>query len=104
MMYNEISVNGNNKFCSTEITDITETLLKVTINTYNLSLNGGVNMAVDLHLCIQCFTCTITNKTMSLIPTNDRLYSMQHYVIKLVNNLWHTGGILWVLWILPPLK
>jgi hypothetical protein len=33
-------------------------------------------------------------------PTHDDLYSIQHYVIKFVSDLWKVGGFLRVLWTL----
>jgi hypothetical protein len=35
---------------------------------------------------------------------SGKVYSMQHYVIKFVNNLWQVSGFLWVLQFPPPIK
>jgi hypothetical protein len=35
---------------------------------------------------------------------SGEVYSIQHYVIKFVNNLRQVGGFLWVLWFPPPIK
>ena len=32
------------------------------------------------------------------------MYSIQHYVIKFVSNLWQVDSFLWVLWFPPPIK
>jgi hypothetical protein len=39
----------------------------------------------------------ITTKVVSLNPTHGKVYSMQHYVIKFVSDLWQVSGFLWVL-------
>ena len=45
----------------------------------------------------------ITTKVVSLNPTNDEVYSIQHYVIKFVSDLRQVGGFLRVLRF-PPQK
>jgi hypothetical protein len=32
---------------------------------------------------------------VSLNPTHGEVYSIQHYVIKFVSDLWQVGGFLW---------
>ena len=39
----------------------------------------------------------ITTKVVSLNPIHDKVFSKQHYVIKLVSDLRQVGGFLWVL-------
>jgi hypothetical protein len=41
---------------------------------------------------------------VSYNAAHDEVYSIQHYVIKFVSDLWQVGGFLWVLWFLPPIK
>ena len=45
---------------------------------------------LDLHLPMQ--SVPITTKVVSLIPTHGEVYLIQHYVIKLVSDLWQVGG------------
>jgi hypothetical protein len=35
---------------------------------------------------------------------SGEVYSIQHYVIKFVSDLWQVGGVLWGLWFPPPIK
>jgi hypothetical protein len=46
----------------------------------------------------------ITTKVMSSSPDHGEVYSVQHYVIKFVSDLWHVGGFLWIFQFLPPIK
>jgi hypothetical protein len=39
----------------------------------------------------------ITTKVVILNPAHGKVYSIQHYVIKFVCDLWQVCGILWVL-------
>jgi hypothetical protein len=39
----------------------------------------------------------ITTQVLSLIPVNGEIYSMQHYVIKVVGDLRQVSGFLWIL-------
>ena len=57
---------------------------------------------LDLHLPMQ--SVPITTKVVSLIPTHGEVYLIQHYVIKLVSDLWQASGFLWVLWFSPLIK
>jgi hypothetical protein len=36
----------------------------------------------------------ITTKIVSSNPVHDKVYSIQHYVIKFVSDLWQDGGFL----------
>jgi hypothetical protein len=56
---------------------------------------------LDLQLYMQ--SVPITTKVVSLNPTNDEVYSIQHYVIKFVSDLRQVGGFLRVLRF-PPQK
>jgi hypothetical protein len=40
----------------------------------------------------------ITTKVASSNPVHGKVYSIQHFVIKLVSDLRQVGGFLWVLW------
>jgi hypothetical protein len=49
---------------------------------------------LDIQLPVQ--SVPITNKVESLNPIHDKVYSIQHYVIKFVSDLQQVGGFLWV--------
>jgi len=46
----------------------------------------------------------ITTKVVSSNPVNGGVYSIQHYVIKFVSDLWQVGGFLLVLQFPPQIK
>ena len=46
--------------------------------------------------------CAITTKLVSLNPAHGELYSLQHYVIKFVSDLWQVGSFLCGLRFPPP--
>ena len=46
----------------------------------------------------------ITTKVVSLNAAHGDVYSIQHYVIKSVSDLWQVGGFLRVLRFPPPIK
>jgi hypothetical protein len=50
---------------------------------------------LDLQLPVQ--SVHITTKGVSSIPVHGQVYSIQHYVIKFVSDLWQVGGFLRVL-------
>jgi len=50
---------------------------------------------VDLQLPVQLVP--ITTKVVSSNPAHGDVYSVQHYVIKLVSDMWQVGGFLPVL-------
>ena len=45
-----------------------------------------------------------TTKVVSLNPVHGEVYSIKHYVIKFVSDLWQVSGFLWVLQFPPPIK
>jgi hypothetical protein len=47
---------------------------------------------------------TITTNVVSLNPPHVEVYSIQHYVIKFVSDLWQVGGFLMVLRFPPAIK
>jgi hypothetical protein len=57
---------------------------------------------LDLQLHVQ--SVPITTKFVSLNPTHGDLYSIQHYVIKFVQNLWYVCGFNRVLQYPSPIK
>ena len=63
---------------------------------------GHCHRAIVLQLPMQ--SVSITTKVVSLNPAHGELYSIQHYVIKFVSDLWQVSGFLWVLWFPPPIK
>jgi hypothetical protein len=54
--------------------------------------HGRDCMVVDLQLPMQ--SVPITTKAVSSDPVNGEVYSIQHYVIKFVSDLWQVGGFL----------
>jgi hypothetical protein len=59
-------------------------------------------MVVDLQLPVQ--SVPITTNVVSLIPTHDKVYSIQLYGIKFVSDLQQVGGFLRLLWFPPQIK
>ena len=57
---------------------------------------------VDLQLPVQ--SVRITTKVVRSNPVHGEVYSIQHYVIKFVSDLWQVGGFLRVLQFPPPIK
>ena len=57
---------------------------------------------LDLQLPMQ--SVPITTKVVSSNPINGEVYSIQHYVIKFVNDLRQVGGFLRVLRFPPQIK
>ena len=57
---------------------------------------------LDLQLPVQ--SVPIPTKVVSLNPVHDKVYSIQHYVIKFVINLRQVAGFLCVLPFPPPIK
>ena len=56
---------------------------------------------LDLQLPIQPVPITTD---VSWNPTHDKVYSIQHYVIKFVSDLQQVGSFLWVLRFPQPIK
>ena len=46
----------------------------------------------------------ITTNVVNSNPSHEEVYSIQHYVIKFVSDLWQVGGFLRVLQFSPPTK
>jgi len=71
-----------------------------------LSNKGAVVVVIvwwlGLQLPVQ--SVPITTEVVSLFLPHGEMYSMQHYVIKLVSNLRQVDGFLRVLWFPPPIK
>jgi len=57
---------------------------------------------LDLQLPMQ--SVPITTKVVSSNTIHGEMYSIQHYVIKFVSDLWQVGGFLRVLRFPPPIK
>ena len=52
-------------------------------------------------------TCAISayyHKSCEFETHSGEVYSIQHYVIKIISDLWQVGGFLWVLQFPPPIK
>ena len=58
---------------------------------------------LDLQLPVPSVLSIITN-VVSSNPVHAEVYSIQHYVIKFVSDLWQIGGFLWVLRFPQPIK
>jgi hypothetical protein len=57
---------------------------------------------MDLQLIMQ--SVPITTKVVILNPTHGEVYSIQHYVIQIVNDLRQVDGFHRALWFPPPIK
>jgi len=57
---------------------------------------------LDLLLPMQ--SVSITTKVVSSNPVHGKMYSIQHYVIRFVSDLWQVGGFLRVLRFPPHIK
>ena len=73
---------------------------------YIISINKGAVVVVivwylDVKLPIQSVPITI--KVGSSNSAHGEMYSIQHYMIKFISDLWHFGGFLRVLRFPPPL-
>ena len=72
----------------------------------NLNLNknlfGNKEIMCELNLQIRVQSVPITTKVMSWKPARGEVYSIQHYVVKLVSDL--VGGFLRVPRFPPPIK
>jgi hypothetical protein len=54
-----------------------------------------VKYLLDLQLLVQ--SVSIITDVVILNPAHGKVYSIQHYVIKFVCDLWQVCGILWVI-------
>jgi hypothetical protein len=63
---------------------------------------GRDRMVVGFPTAVQ--SMHITTKVVSLNPIHGEGYSILHYVIKYVSDLWQIVGFLWVLRFPPPIK
>ena len=81
-------------------------LLVAVSNTFSVFQQGTVMVVIvwqlDLQLPVQ--SVSITTKVVSSNPVHGEVYSIQHYVIKIVNDLRQVGGFLPVLRFPPPIK
>ena len=66
--------------------DIAEILLKVALNTINQSLQK-----------ISILICRVVTGDVYYDPAHDEVFSIQHYVMKYISDLWQVGGFLRVL-------
>jgi hypothetical protein len=67
---------------------------------YNDNYNTQVQIQqglplTDIGLTISCAIVPTNNKVVSLNPTHGKMYSIQHYVIKFVNDLRQVCSLLW---------
>jgi hypothetical protein len=67
-----------------------------------LSDRPDLDHTVDLHLPMQ--SMPNTTNVVSSNPAHVDVYSIQHYVIKIVSNLRQVGGFIRVLQFPPPIK
>ena len=47
---------------------------------------------------------SITTKVISLNLSHGKVYSIQHYVIRFISDLWQSCGFLWIFQFPPPIK
>jgi hypothetical protein len=59
---------------------------------------------LDLHLQLLMQSVPITTNAVSSNPAHGEMYSIQHYVIKFVNDLRQVGVFLRILRFSPPIK
>jgi hypothetical protein len=60
--------------------------------------------AVVVVIVLPIKSMSIGTNVVSSNPAHGELYSIQHYVIKFVSDLWQVGGFLQVLLFPPPIK
>jgi hypothetical protein len=65
---------------------------------------GAVVVAWEMDLQLIMQSVPITTKVVILNPTHGEVYSIQHYVIQIVNDLRQVDGFHRVLWFPPPIK
>jgi len=72
---------------------------------FHLNLHIYIETVVWLlHLQLPVQSVSITPKVVSSNPVHDKVYSIQHYVIKFISDLRQVGGFLQVPRLLPPIK
>ena len=69
-----------------------------------LGIDDGLESYMQLDLQLPVQSVPIATNVVSLNPAHGEVYSIQHYVIKFVSDLWQVGGFLRVLWFSPPIK
>ena len=69
---------------------------------YTIHIGNMIAWWLDVELPVQ--SVPITNNVVNLNTTNDEVYSIQHYVVKSVSDLWQVNGFLQVLQFPPPIK
>jgi hypothetical protein len=72
----------------------------ITFEKANNSRRGRDRMDIQLHVQY----VPITTRVVSSNPINCKVYSIQHYVIKIVSDLRQVGDFHRVLQFLPPIK
>ena len=65
---------------------------------------GCDHMVVVLTASLPVQSAPITTKVVSLNTIHFEVYSIQHYVLKLVSDLRQVGGFIQVLWFPPSIK
>ena len=60
--------------------------------------------AVVVVIVLPIKSMSIGTNVVSSNPAHGELYSIQHYVIKFISDLWQVGGFLQVLLFPPPIK
>jgi hypothetical protein len=59
---------------------------------------------MGLQLPVQSVPITTNIVSSNLAHAHDRVYSIQHYMIKFVSDWRQVGGFLYELWFPPPIK
>jgi hypothetical protein len=71
------------------------------VGNYSLATGYKRPLILFIELPVQS---AITTKVMGSSPIHGEVYSIQHNVIKFVNDLRQVSGFLRVLWFPPPIK
>jgi hypothetical protein len=61
-------------------------------------------VTIETQFIIQDLVYCFQYKVVSSNPVHGEVYSIQHYVIKFVSDLWQVCGFLWALQFPPPIK
>ena len=74
------------------------------VPSYRRVRRGRDHMVVGFTTTLPMQSVPITTYAVSSNPTHGEVYSIQHYVIKFVSDLWQVTGFLRVLWFPQTIK
>ena len=88
----------------------TATIYKITsrLNVFSIKIYN-ITSLLDTFPLIVLFGCgrgsiSITTEVVSSNPVHGEVFSIQHYVIKFVNDLWQVSGFIRIFRFPPPIK